>query len=107
MTTDDLPFDPTTVSRDPSDYTKTFHYRQQVKYRALPSPSDTVCAATIREGDLKRAHYDHQVLFEYDYGIHTWRVVAELTAEPPHPLVTIYAKDAHGRGEHGSAGVGP
>lgn len=104
--TDAPPFDPDAVSRDPADYRATQHFTQQVRYRQLPKPTAGLAAEAIREGDLTAATYDHQAAFEHRVGPHTWRVVVDLTGDAPHPLITIFAKDAHGRGKHGIPGVG-
>lgn len=80
-----------------------------MKYRNAPKPTREIAAECIREGELKPAHQAHQVLFELQQGVTTWRVVAEVNQaaytddDETHPLITIYAKDAHGHKEHGSA----
>lgn len=104
--TRDLPFDPDAVPRDPSAYRQTQHFRQQIRYRQLPSPSVTLVCRAIETGTLKRADRDHQVTFEVATGGYTWRVIADLRRGPPHPLITVYAVNAHGDGEHGLPGVG-
>lgn len=94
--------------RDPSRYAPSTHFKQACKYRRAPRPTFDIAAETIRRGDVKPAHRDTQVLFEWDAGVTTWRVVAELNPtayddpEATHSLVTIYAKDAHGHKHHGS-----
>ena len=97
------------IHRDPAKYEPTTHFRQQIKYRDAPKPSRQIAAECIRDGDLKPAHKPYQVVFELERGVTTWRVVAEVNADAytdeneTHPLITIYAKDAHGHNQHGSA----
>lgn len=89
--------------RDPSDYEPTTHFMSKCKYRCDPSPSPSIAAAVIRDGEVvPLAGQAHQVVFEAERGPHTWRVVADVREgmEPPYPLVTIYAVDAHGPGRH-------
>lgn len=99
--TPDHTVDPSAVDRDPSAYRQTDHFRQMCRYRQFPSPTPALAARAIREGDVRPANEPGQVCFRLDHGRHVWHVIAELREGEANPLVTIYAVNAHGDGEHG------